>query len=353
VFGKSLAVVDLEYGQPLVLEEVELPDPGPHHVIVKQFATGICHSQLHRLRNPTQKRPEFLGHEATGVVVAVGKEVDYVAEGDHVMVTWVPRNGYRGMPRHNTAMLKFRNELLPAASSSHTWMQTVVCDDRWVVKIDDDMPTDVTAVVGCAVLTGAGAALHTAHVGIGSSVAVFGAGGLGLCTIQACANVSAYPIVVVDLFDEKLEYARQFGATHTVNGSQEDAVARIKEITGGGADYAFDMIGVSDTIAQLLPSVRAGELGVDDGGTAVLVGFPGQNPGISARDLFAGAKKFMTTAGGSGRPERDFPLFLNWYKHGKLPLEKLVTRRYPLEKINEACADLQAGKILGRAIIEF
>jgi Zn-dependent alcohol dehydrogenase len=345
--------VDVEYGQPLLLEEVELPDPGPHQVIVKQFATGICHSQLHRLRNSTQKRPEFLGHEATGVVIATGMDVDYVAEGDHVMVTWVPRNGYLGMPRHDTAMLKFRDQLIPAASSSHTWMQTVVCDDRWVVKMGKDVPTDVTAVVGCAVLTGAGAALHTANVGIGNSVAVFGAGGLGLCTIQACANVSAYPIVVVDLVDEKLAFARQFGATHTVNGAREDAVAKIKEITGGGADFAFDMIGVSDTISQLLPSVRPGELGVQDGGTAVLVGFPNQNPGIPAPEVFGGAKKFMATAGGSGHPESDFPLFLSWYQHGKLPLDKLVTRRYRLEEINQACADLQRGQILGRAIVEF
>jgi Zn-dependent alcohol dehydrogenase len=353
VFGRTLAVVDLEYGQPLAIEEVELPDPGPRQVVVKQFATGICHSQLHRLRNPSQKRPEFLGHESTGVVVARGPGVDYVAEGDHVMVTWVPRNAYRGMPRHNTAMIGFRGELLPAAASSHTWMQTVICDERWVVKIDKDVPTDVTSVVGCAVLTGAGAALHTAHVTTGSTVAVFGAGGLGLCTIQACANVSAYPIIVVDLVDEKLDYARQFGATHTVNASREDPVARIKELTGGGADFAFDMIGASETIAQLMPSVRSGELGSDDGGTGVLVGFPAQNPGIPAREIFGGAKKFMSTAGGSGHPERDFPLFLSWYQQGKLPLDKLVTRRYRLEQINEACADLQHGLVLGRAIVEF
>ena len=146
MFGKTLAAVDVEYGKPLVLDTVELPDPGPHQVIVKQFATGVCHSQLHRLRNPQQKRPEFLGHEATGVVIAKGPDVDYVAEGDHVLVTWLPRNGFRGMPGHRTATIKWRGQDLPAAYSSHTWMETVICDERWVVKMDKSTPTDVTAV---------------------------------------------------------------------------------------------------------------------------------------------------------------------------------------------------------------
>jgi Zn-dependent alcohol dehydrogenase len=353
MFGRTLAAVDVDFGQPIVVEEVELPDPGPHHVIVKQFATGICHSQLHRLHNARQSRPGLLGHESTGVVVARGREVDYVAEGDHVLLGLLPRNAHRGMPPHHTPMVSFRGQDIPAGATSHTWMETVVSDERWLVKIEQSIPTDVTAVVGCALQTGAGVVLNTAGVRAGNSVAVFGVGGLGLCTVQACANVGAYPIIAVDLFDQKLEYARGFGATHVVNSGVEDPVARIRDITSGGADFAFDMIGVPQTIAQLMPSVRAGVNGYDEGGTGVLVGVPPGDPSLRVRDVFIGAKKFVGTLGGTGHPERDFPLYLRWFEQGKMPLDKLVTRRYRLQDVNEACRALEHGEILGRAIIEF
>ncbi|MGH2364401.1 MAG: zinc-binding dehydrogenase, partial [Chloroflexota bacterium] len=260
---------------------------------------------------------------------------------------------YPGMPRHATPMLKFRGQELPASFAAHTWMDTVLSDDRWVVKLPADTPMDVTAVVGCAVLTGAGAVIHTAKVQVGSSVAVYGVGGLGLCTVQTCANVGAYPIIAVDLADDKLEYARQFGATHTINAGQEDPVAKIREITGGGADYAFDVIGATKTMEQVIPSVRAGVNGYCQGGTAVLVGVPQTQPTIPVRDLLGGARIFMGTSGGTGHPERDFPLYVEWFKQGKMPLDKLVTRRYPLEQVNEACQALEQGQVLGRAILEF
>lgn len=350
---KTRAAVQVEYGKPLVVEEVELPDPGPMHVIVKQVASGICHSQLHRLHNPNTRVPGLLGHESTGVVIATGKDVGDFKEGDHVMLSLLPRNARPGMLRHQTPMVKFRGQEIPASFAAHTWMETVISDERWCVKMDDDVPMDVTAVVGCAVQTGAGAVLNTAHVGFGDSVAVYGAGGLGLCTIQTCANIGAYPIIAVDVADEKLEYAKQFGASHVVNATMEDPVARIQEITNGGADFAFDVIGVSKTISQLLPSVRAGVMGYDTGGTAVLVGVPQAPDTIPVRDFFGSAKKIMGCSGGTGHPERDFPLYLRWFKQGKMPLDKLVTRRYRLEEINEACEALAKGQILGRAIIVF
>jgi Zn-dependent alcohol dehydrogenase len=353
MFAKTRAVIDVEFGKPLVIDEVELPDPGPHHVIVKQFATGVCHSQLHRLRRENDERPALMGHESTGVVVARGQGVDYVTEGDHVLLSWVPRNAYPGMPGHYTPMATFRGKDLPIPAGSFSWMETVVCDDRWVVKMDRDLPTDVTAIVGCAVMTGAGAVLNTAHVTPGSSVAVYGIGGLGICTVQACANMSAFPIIAIDVSDEKLEYARQFGATHVINAAQEDPVAKVKEITNGGADYAFDMIGMAQTIAQLMPSVRRGAAGFGDGGTGVLVGVQPANPPIPVRDLIGGSRKLMNTQGGSGHAERDFPLYLKWFRQAKMPLEKIVTRRYHLEQINEACQALEQGQILGRAIVQF
>jgi Zn-dependent alcohol dehydrogenase len=352
MFGKTRAVVDVEYGKPLVVDDVELPDPGPHQVVVKQFATGVCHSQLHRLRRENDKRPALMGHESTGVVVARGQAVDYVAEGDHVLLSWVPRNAYKGMPAHYTPIARFRGEELPIPAGEFSWMDTVVCDDRWVVKMDKDLPTDVTAIVGCAVTTGAGAVLHTAQVTPGSSIAIYGIGGLGVCTVQTCANVSAYPIIAIDVSDKKLDYAREFGATHLINARNEDPVARVRELTNGGADFAFDMIGMAETIAQLMPSVRRGAAGFGDGGTGVLVGMQPANPPIPVRDMISGARKLMNTQGGSGDPERDFPMYLNWFREGKMPLERIVTRRYRLDDINEAVDALQRGLILGRAIIE-
>lgn len=350
---RTQAAIDIEYGKPLVIDTVELPDPGAHQVIVKQFASGVCHSQLHRLHNDKQARPGLLGHESTGVVTALGKDVTYVKEGDHVMLSLLPRNATRDMPRHYTPMLKFRGQDIAASFAAHTWMETVISDDRWVVKMDEDIATDVTAVVGCAVQTGAGAVLNTAKVAPASSVAVYGVGGLGLCVVQTCANIGCDPIIAIDLADDKLDYARKFGATHTINARNEDAVAKVKEITGGGADFAFDVIGVPASIANILPSVRPGVNGLEEGGTGVLVGVPTQNPSIPVRDVFGGSKKLVATSGGTGHPERDFPLYLRWFKQGKMPLDKLVTRRYRLEEINEACRALEQGEILGRAIIEF
>ncbi|MDE3076008.1 MAG: zinc-binding dehydrogenase, partial [Chloroflexota bacterium] len=348
------AVIGLEFGKPLIVEDVIVPDPGPMQIIVKQFASGVCHSQLHRLSNEKQSRPSLLGHESTGVVAAKGKDVSYLKEGDRVMISLFPRDARPGMLPHQTPMVKFRGQDLPATFGGHTWMETVISDERWCVKLDDGVPPDVAAVVGCAVLTGAGAVLNTAKVQVGNSVAVYGVGGLGLCTVQACANVGAYPIIAVDVADDKLEYARHFGASHTVNSAKEDPVAKIKEITAGGADFAFDVIGVPQTMSQIVLSVRAGAMAHSEGGSAVLVGVPhGGTPSIPIGDLSIGAKKFMGCWGGTGNPERDFPMYVRWFKEGKMPLDKLVTRRYRLEDVNEACRALKQGEILGRAILTF
>jgi len=170
--------------------------------------------------------------------------------------------------------------------------------------------------------------------------------------VQACANSSAYPIIAVDLADDKLEYAKKFGATHGINAGREDAVARIKELTGGGADFAFDAIGVPQTMEQLLPAVRPGVRGLrPEGGTAVLVGVPQGEPKIPMREIF-GDKIYKGSSGGGSRPDHDFPMYVRWYKEGKLPLDLLVTKRFKLEQVNEAVAALEHGAVLGRAILE-
>jgi Zn-dependent alcohol dehydrogenase len=170
--------------------------------------------------------------------------------------------------------------------------------------------------------------------------------------VQACANVGADPIIAVDLSDEKLAFARKFGATIGVNAANEDPVAKVRELTNGGADFAFDAIGVPKTMEQVLPAVRPGMGGLREGGTAILVGVPQTTATLNMRDLFS-ARTYRGTIGGSSRPDDDFPMYVNWFKQGKLPLDLLVTQRYRLDDINQACHALEKGQIAGRSILVF
>jgi len=350
---KTRAAVYAEIGQPMIVDEIELPDPGPTQLLVKHFASGICHTQLHTLHNPDARVPTLLGHESTAVVLAVGKQVRGIREGDHVMLSFVPHDLPHGV-RPELPLVRVRGQELRSSGASSTWSEHAVVDQAFVVAMDALAATDVTAVIGCAVTTGCGAVINTARVRPGDSVVVFGAGGVGLCAIQAAANVSAGPIIAVDVADEKLEFARQFGATHTVDGRNGDAVQHVLELTDGGADFAFDAIGRPETIAQLLPSVHPAVPGWrPEGGTAVQIGIPRQQQLIGViGEILPGGKVYRGTYGGSANPERDYPMYVDWFMRGKLPLDKLVSRRFTLDQINEACDALERGEILGRAIVE-
>ena len=246
--------------------------------------------------------------------------------------------------------MTYRNERLHGVGS--TWGEDVLANKEYVVPIDKEHPTDVSCIVGCAVLTGAGAVMHTAGVRPGNSVAVFGVGGVGLCAIRMAAILEAYPIIAVDLQDEKLEFATEFGATHCVNASNQDPIEAILKIKEEGVDFAFDATGVRATTEQIIPVTRAGGSGTDNyGGMAVLVGVPGEEMTINPKLMFH-QRQFRGSMGATF-PEKDFPLYLRWHQQGKFPLDKLVTRRYKLDQINEACNALKAGEILGRAILEF
>ena len=343
---------------------MKLPDPGPYQVVVKQFSSGVCHSQLHQLHR-ARPNPVILGHESTGVVLATGSEVKHVKEGDHVMVTWVRRDGENTTRRPERVTLTLPSGETAVSENVFTWADNTIADEQFVVKIGKGERTDVTAIIGCAVMTGAGAVYYTAGVKKGESVAVFGVGGVGLSAIAAAAVVGAYPIIAVDLDESKLEFAKKFGATHGINASQVDPVEAIRELTivpgetdymgrpMAGADYAFDCIGVKKTMEQILPAAREGVIGRRTGGTAVLVGVPTTNVELDARNLLVSEKKYIGSIGGSCRPDRDFPMFLRWFKEGDLDLDALVTQRYKLDQINEATDALQSGKITGRAILEF
>jgi Zn-dependent alcohol dehydrogenase len=348
---KTRAVIQIGPNEPIIVDELEVPDPKPDQVVLKLFSTGVCHSQLHNLRNPTLERPMVMGHEGTGVVTQVGRDVKHLKEGDHAIVTWVPRTPLRGRSQPEQLGVMYREE--PVHGLVYTWAEDALAPADYVVPISKEHPTDVSCIVGCAILTGAGAVLRTAKVRPGESVAVYGVGGVGLSAIRMAAILEAYPIVAVDLSDDKLDFAREFGATHTVNASENDPVEYIVDVTGGGADYAFDAIGVRQTSEQILPSTRGGGPGADnDGGMAVLIGMPAPEMTLDPR-LFMYHQRVYRGSLGAAYPDRDFEMYLRWYREGKFPLDRLVTRRYKLDDVLQACEDLESGQILGRAIIEY
>jgi Zn-dependent alcohol dehydrogenase len=360
---KSKAAIYIEPNKPLVVDEIEFPDPGSDQVLVRLFASGVCHSQLHTMKRPARpghRLPELLGHESTGIVVAKGRDVRHVKEGDHVITTWVDRdNATTDQP---LVMHALNDRAQYAANwrgkevmhSAATWAEYALAQERVVLPLPKDVATDVTSIVGCAVMTGAGAILNTLQVRSGQSVAVFGAGGIGLCAISAAAIVDAYPIIAVDVNDEKLAFAHRFGATHRINSRNVDPIQTIKDLTHDGADYAIDAVGLPQTQEQILRAVRAGYSGKNKGGTALLIGItPPDAKAILDTSLFAGSRSYTRTSGGDCKPDRDFPIFIRWYREGKLKLDELITNRYKLEQINEAVDDLEHGRILGRGILTF
>lgn len=222
-----------------------------------------------------------------------------------------------------------------------------------VVPMSPVDPIDVSCLIGCAVLTGAGAVLHTAQVRLGQSLAVFGVGGVGLSAIGAAAIAGADPIIAVDLRDHKLQFAREFGATHGINASKVDPLRAIWELSPGGVDCALDAVGAPATAVQIIHAVKEGGPRADNqGGMAVLVGIPVSDVSFDLKSILLYQRHYCGSLGAT-EPDTDFPLFLDWAREGKFPLTKLVTDRYPLDRVDEACAALEQGQILGRAIIEF
>ena len=362
---RSRAAIFVEPGQPLIIDEVEFGEPGPGEVLVRNFASGICHSQLHQMFGANaQPGPFLLGHEATSEVVSVGPDVTHVQPGDLAFVTWIPRDAAPGdgYPAPTETPVTWQGQRV--SRLCYTWSEHTLTRQELIVRAPDGIPTDVTSIIGCAVMTGAGAVVNSADVQAGESAAVFGVGGVGLSCIAGLAVRGASPLIAVDLDDAKLELARRFGATETINASELDPVAEIKRLTGAGVvdrrgqplsglDYAFDCIGKTTTIRQIIEAVRPGDLTVARGGTAMLVGIPDGEPTIDAGDLLRGEKHFTASWGGSCRPDRDFGEFVRWYQEGMLDLDAMITERVRLDDINEAVERLRRGEVLGRAIIEF
>jgi len=352
------AAVLREVKKPLVIEEATLDEAGPGHVLVKTAATGACHSDLHFIEGLWPiPLPAVLGHEASGIVEQVGPGVTYVEPGDHVVLLFVPFCGscrYCATGRPNLcAEGRTRGQLLhigdqavvPFASMS-SFAEYMVVPEGGLVKIRKDVPLTSAALVGCGVMTGVGAAINTAKVQPGTSCAVIGTGGVGLNVIQGCALAGAERIIAIDIHPNKLEMAREFGATHFVDASKENPVAKVHELTGGGADYAFEVIGLPEAITQAFDMVRRG-------GEAIIVGMaPAGSQATISATAFLAERVLRGCSYGSTRPRYDMPRLLDLYMAGKLKLDELVSRTYPLEGINDAFAAMKNGEV-ARSVMVF
>tara|TARA_Y100000588_G_scaffold79493_1_gene83128 strand:+ start:1278 stop:2360 length:1083 start_codon:yes stop_codon:yes gene_type:complete len=347
----------------VVIERMDLSDPGFGEVLIKMMSSGVCHSDWHVVKGEWNHLPLpiILGHEGSGIVEAVGPNVQHVKVGDHVILSWRANCGacdmcMQGWPAlckdqeplsQKPRVSKTGEEINPMAGVG-TFSTYQVVPQAAAIPIDKDIPFPQASLVGCGVTTGVGAAINTASVQPGTTAAIFGAGGVGLNVIQGCQLAGATTIIAVDLLDSKLDLAMEFGATHTVNASQEDPVQKIIEICDGkGAHYAFEAIGlVEEPFIQSVKCTRSR-------GKSIWVGHaPFNTPvTIDARDLLQ-EKIIMGSMYGSAQPKITFSRILNLYKAGKLRLDELISRTYPLEEVNEAFVALGNGEV-ARSTLSF
>ena len=352
---RSRAAIFRSTEEPILVEEVELGDPAPGDVLVQMTATGVCHSDLHYLRGYREiTRPTLMGHEGTGEVVAVGEGVAHVAPGDRIITALVPRDGDptgKSTPS-SASSVRWRGEELDGHQNSiYTWAEHALLNADYVVKVPPQTPPDVAAPLGCGVVTGAGTVLNALDAQPGRSAAVFGVGGVGLSAIAALRVRECEPIIAIDLSDEKLEFARRFGATEVVNASDGDPIARIRELSGGGVDYAIDAIGARGTTEQIVRAVMQ-RRGAQRGGVAAMLA-TGNTVRVPTGEMVTGQKTLIGVLLGSAVPERDVPELLRWHREGIFDLDALVTERYALDEINEATSRLGSGKVFGRGIVVF
>jgi S-(hydroxymethyl)glutathione dehydrogenase / alcohol dehydrogenase len=362
---KTRAALLHEVGQPLVVQEVDLAEPGVGEVLVRVAAAGVCHSDLHYMKGEWAiPKPAVLGHEGSGIVERVGPGVTRVKPGDHCVLIFRPNCGVcyhctigrpalctgrvsaPGTMFDGTTRLSLDGRPVYHLARVACFAEHAVLAEEQLLPIPKEIPLDRAALVGCAVMTGVGAAMNTVRVEPGSSTVVIGCGGVGLNVVQGARMLNAGQIIAIDLLDNKLEFALDFGATHAINAREEDPVKRVREITGGGADYAFDAIGSARTVQQAFEMVRIG-------GTAIEVGIApqGQMAQIDAWALAMQEKTLKGSFYGSARPRVDMARLLDLYQQGRLKLDELISRTYTLDQINEGFELLQGGSVARGVIV--
>jgi S-(hydroxymethyl)glutathione dehydrogenase/alcohol dehydrogenase len=336
-----------------VRDDIESTPVTEGKVRIKIKATGVCHSDLSAMNGTIPvPAPAVLGHEGAGEVIEVGPGVKSLAVGDHVVICWSPQCGHcvecvNGKPHlcmtfmldaFMDAHFTMAGEPIFGMAGAGTFAEELIVPEAGAIKIDNDVPFDVASLIGCGVMTGAGAVMNAAEVKPGSTVLIIGCGGVGISAIQAAKVCGAAKIVAVDMVEQKLEWAKQFGATHAVTPA---------DLPAASLDYAFEVVGRSDTIRTAYDNTRRG-------GTTVVVGVGRAEDMVSfsAFELFYNEKTLRGTYYGSANIRRDFPRLLDLWRAGQLDLEGMITRRLTIDQINDAFAAMQAGEVI-RQVITF
>ncbi len=356
------AAVVYEFGKPVVVEDVDIAEPGPGEVKIKVTATAICHSDIHDWKAEMPGGVPFIGgHETAGHVEKVGAGVTEVKVGDPVVVSLLAHCGkcyycvtglphlceHRFDPPKNPRVKNKKGQVLDLKGNIGGFAEHVIVDESQVVKLPKDMPLDSAALIACGVITGFGGVVYRAKVRPFQSVVVMGAGGVGINSIQGAAYSGAYPIIVVDVLENKMKMARDFGATHTVNAKNEKAAEEIFKLTNGrGADWVFVTVGSVGAIKQGMSF--AGQRG-----SIVMIGLPNYRDQLSFSplEMIPSEKNIMGGFMGATNLKVDIPNLVNMYKTGKLKLDELITGRFPLKDINKAMALTEKGEGLRNVIM--
>jgi S-(hydroxymethyl)glutathione dehydrogenase/alcohol dehydrogenase len=358
------AAVFTETGGALSIEELEPAPPGPRDVVVQLGASGVCHSDLSIKNGYVGIMPgTVLGHEGAGKVVEVGAEVTKVKPGDRIVASFIPACGTCWFCLHDQSHL-CDNELgvmmamrgsrpdgsqYMAMTGLGTFAEAMTCNESSIVKIDSDLPDEQLALIGCGVTTGVGAALNTAEVQPGTTVAVIGCGGVGQSVIQGARIAGASRIIAVDPVEMKRKTAEKLGATDFVDPGEGDPVAQVQQLTGGrGVDYAFEVIGLPETTLQAYNMIRKG-------GTAIMVGMTRADAQVTLPtfDLFFNEKTLKGSKYGSGQVRRDFQRFVDLIESGRLDTNTMVSRTIGLGDVNDAFTAMEKGEVIRSVITSF
>ena len=358
------AAVCREFGKPLVIEDIHIDPPEHGEIMVKLSACAICHSDILYMEGAwggAEKLPAIFGHEAAGVVEAVGPGVAGLAPGDHVIVSLIRSCGHcyfcaqgdqhlceTTFPLDRKSRLRATDgEAVFQGLRTGAFAEYTVVDQSQAVPIPKALPMDSASLLACGVITGLGAVVNTARLPSGSSAVVIGAGGVGLNSIQGAVLSGANPVIAIDLVAAKLEAAREFGATHAIDPAAADAIEAVKSLTGGrGADYVFVTVGSVKAIEQGLEMLRRA-------GALVIVGMPpsGMTAAIEAVEFADNGQRILGSKMGSSRLAVDVPKLVSLYERGRLKLDQLISARYPLDEINQAIAEANRGEVLRNVII--
>ena len=353
-------VIARSKGAPVEVTTIVIPDPGPGEVVVKIQACGVCHTDLtYREGGINDEFPFLLGHEAAGIVEEVGPGVESVAVGDFVILNWRAVCGQcrackRGRPQYcfdtfnatQKMTLEDGTELTPALGIGAFADKTLVHAGQ-CTKVDADADPAVVGLLGCGVMAGLGAAVNTGNVSRGDSVAVIGCGGVGDAAIMGARLAGAGKIIAVDRDPRKLEWARELGATHTINAAETDTIEAVQELTGGfGADVVIDAVGRPETWKQAFYAR-------DLAGTVVLVGVPTPDMTLEMPlvDFFSRGGSLKSSWYGDCLPERDFPMLVDLYQQGRIPLERFVSERIKLDEVEDAFHTMHAGNVLRSVVV--